>query len=282
MLKVKFITDSSSDLPKSTAEELGVDVLPLGISFGNESYLDGVDITAEAFYAKLRNCTELPKTSQLNRFAFEEALTPYRGTDVTLVLLLIGAEMSSTYSAAQEAVRSLRMEEQVILFDTGLVTFALAALVTEGMRIAESAKSKAELEENLTRMRDRIRLYAYIDDLKYLRYGGRLSAASLRIAKVLRIHPVVTLDKKVEVISKQIGKAKCVHFIIDKIKEEADLSHPLYFGNSDCREEADAFEKRVLADVPGCHADPKMHDIGPTVGTHAGPGCFGVAFIAKQ
>lgn len=63
MQNVKFITDSSSDLPKKVAEELDVTVLPLGISFGNESFLDGVDITAEEFYKRLRACKELPKTS---------------------------------------------------------------------------------------------------------------------------------------------------------------------------------------------------------------------------
>ena len=254
----------------------------MGISFGNESFLDGVDITAEEFYKRLRACKELPKTSQLNRFAFEEVFSPYKGTDVTLVTLLLGAELSSTYSAAKEAVRALGMEEQIVLIDSEMVTFALATLIIEGKKLAEEAKDKADLEAKLVDLRSRIRLYAYVDDLKYLRYGGRLSAASMRIAQVLRIHPVVTIDKKVDVVSKQIGTAKCVRYIIDKIKAEADLSHPLYFGHSDCKAEGEAFERRALAEISGATAFPELHDIGPTVGTHAGPGCYGVVFVAKR
>lgn len=282
MLKFKFITDSSADIPKNVAKELDITVLPLGVSFGGESYLDGVDITPAEFYAKLKACKELPKTSQLNRFAFEEIFAPYKGTDVVPVVLLLGAEMSSTFSAAKEAVAALGMEEQVLLIDSEAVTFALAALVTEGAKLAKTAESKADLEEKLISLRDRIRLYAYVDDLRYLRYGGRLSAASMHFANLLHIRPVVTLNKKVDVVSKQIGTAKCVRYMIEKIKEEADLSFPLYFANSDCRAEGEAFERRVLAEVQSATPFPEMHDIGPTVGTHAGPGCYGVAFVAKS
>lgn len=280
-MKVKFITDSSADLPKEVVKDLDITVLPIELSFGSEIFLDNVTITNEEFYEKLRKCRELPKTSQINQFVFEDAFRPYKGTDTLVVAIIISSEMSATIEAARRAQQELAMDNLLVV-DSQLVTFGLGAYVVEAAKLAKEAQSKEELLEKLEALRSRVKLYAYVDDLKYLRYGGRLSAASMHFANLLHIRPVVTLNKKVDVVSKQIGTAKCVRYMIEKIKEEADLSFPLYFANSDCRAEGEAFERRVLAEVQGATPFPEMHDIGPTVGTHAGPGCYGVAFVAKS
>ena len=281
-MNIKFITDSTADLPESVAEELDVTVLPLTVSFGEETFRDGIDITNEEFYARLRTCRELPKTSQINQFAFEEAFAPYKGKGVTLVVPLIGSQMSSTAESARAAAKSLAMEDDIIIIDSDLVTFALGVFVIEAVKVAKTAENKADLVEKLNDLLPRVKLYAMVGDLKYLRYGGRLSAASMHIANMLRLHPIITVHKKVEVVSKQIGVAKCYRYMMDKIEEEADLSYPLYFGNSDCTETALAFEKKVMDEFPSAHAFEAMSQLGPVVGTHAGPGCVGVAFIAKK
>lgn len=280
-MKIKFVTDSSADLPKEIAEKLNVTVLPMELSFGSDVYVDNVTISNAEFYDKLRSCKELPKTSQINQFAFEEAFAPYKGTDTLVVAILISSGMSATIESAKRAKDQLGMDN-VLIVDSKLVTFALGTFVIEAVNVAETAENAADLEEKLERLRSRIRLYAYVDDLKYLRYGGRLSAASMHIANMLRIHPVIAINGKVDVVSKQIGVAKCLRYMIDKVKEEADLSYPLYFGNSDCPERAQAFEERLLAEVNGATPYPVMAQLGPTVGTHAGPGCLGVCFVAKE
>lgn len=280
-MKVKFITDSSADLPKEVVKDLDITVLPIELSFGSEIFLDNVTITNEEFYEKLRKCRELPKTSQINQFVFEDAFRPYKGTDTLVVAIIISSEMSATIEAARRAQQELAMDNLLVV-DSQLVTFALGAYVVEAAKLAKEAQSKEELLEKLEALRSRVKLYAYVDDLKYLRYGGRLSAASMHIANFLRLHPVITIDKKVEVVSKQIGVAKCLRYMIEKVREEADLSYPLYFGNSDCPEKATDFEERLLSEVKGSKAYKTMAQLGPTVGTHAGPGCIGVVFIAKN
>ena len=280
-MKIKFVTDSSADLPKEIAEKLNVTVLPMEFSFGSDVYVDNVTISNAEFYDKLRSCKELPKTSQINQFAFEEAFAPYKGTDTLVVAILISSGMSATIESAKRAKDQLGMDN-VLIVDSKLVTFALGTFVIEAVKVAETAENAADLEEKLEKLRSRIRLYAYVDDLKYLRYGGRLSAASMHIANMLRIRPVIAINGKVDVVSKQIGVAKCLRYMIDKVKEEADLSYPLYFGNSDCPERAQAFEERLLAEVNGATPYPVMAQLGPAVGTHAGPGCLGVCFVAKE
>lgn len=281
-MNIKFITDSTADLPESVAEELDVTVLPLTVSFGEETFRDGIDISNEEFYARLRTCRELPKTSQINQFAFEEAFAPYKGKGVTLVVPLIGSQMSSTAESARAAAKSLAMEDDIVIIDSDLVTFALGVFVIEAVKVAKTAENKADLVEKLNDLLPRVKLYAMVGDLKYLRYGGRLSAASMHIANMLRLHPIITVHKKVEVVSKQIGVAKCYRYIFERAKQEADLSYPVYFGNSDCPEEDRLFEERFLSEVKGAKSFGVPAQIGPTVGTHAGPGCVGVAFIAKK
>lgn len=282
MQKFKFVTDSSADLPKEVAEALDISVLPIGITFGTETYYDGVDITPAEFYEKLRNCTELPKTSQLNQYEFEELFKQYKGSGTALVVILIGSQMSATYSSAVRAAESLGMQDEVLLVDSGLVTFALGSFVIEARKLADEAADLNALRAKIEVLRPRVKLYAFVKDLKYLRYGGRLSAASMHIANMLRIHPVVTISGKVDVVSKQIGVAKCYRYIFERAKQEADLSYPVYFGNSDCPEEGRLFEERFLSEVKGAKSFGVPAQIGPTVGTHAGPGCVGVAFIAKK
>lgn len=107
-MKVKFITDSSADLPKEVVKDLDITVLPIELSFGSEIFLDNVTITNEEFYEKLRKCRELPKTSQINQFVFEDAFRPYKGTDTLVVAIIISSEMSATIEAARRAQRNWR------------------------------------------------------------------------------------------------------------------------------------------------------------------------------
>lgn len=145
-MKVKFITDSSADLPKEVVKDLDITVLPIELSFGSEIFLDNVTITNEEFYEKLRKCRELPKTSQINQFVFEDAFRPYKGTDTLVVAIIISSEMSATIEAARRAQQELAMDNLLVV-DSQLVTFGLGAYVVEAAKLAKEAQSKEELLE---------------------------------------------------------------------------------------------------------------------------------------
>lgn len=280
-MKIKFITDSAADIPQKYAEEHEITIIPMSINFDTDSYEDGVNMTAEEFYAKLRKCTRLPKTNQINEYTFTEALKPYAGTDTLTVLITISSELSNTYNSAKAAAESLAADNLLVV-DSSFASFAEGAFVIEAQKIAENGDfTKEELSEKLEDLKSRIKLYAMIDDLKYLKYGGRLSASSMFVANMLHIKPIVIIKKKVEVVSKQLGMTKAFRFMLDKLKSR-DPDYPVYFGCSDCEEEAKRFMEKAVRENEGLKPFEYIADVGPTIGTHAGPGCIGLAFIEKK
>lgn len=170
-MSVRIITDSSSDLPFSYQEKWGITILPLRVRFGEEEFVDGRDLTAEQFYARLAQAKELPKTAQITPAEFEEAIRPFAQAGDAIVILPISRELSGTAASARIA-REQFPDAEIYVVDTLAVTFGLALLVEIAIRMRDSGLSAKEIASSLEKLKERVRLYAVIDDLKYLRMGG--------------------------------------------------------------------------------------------------------------
>jgi len=278
---IELITDSTSDISPALAEQLGVRVLPLSVHFGDESFRDGLDITNADFYARLRAAETLPTTSQINPEVFADAFQEAIDRGNQVVGIFVSSELSGTFQSAVIA-RGMVDEENVFAVDSRGIAFSLSLLVVEAARMRDAGFSAAEIAQEIERLRGKLRLYAVVDTLKYLKMGGRISAATAVVGGVLGISPIIALEEgKVASVGKARGRKAGVKWIRDRAEEEEiDLSRPVAIGHTDCQEAMDAVEA-VFADMLERVPAVYRGEIGAVVGTHAGPGAAGIGYFVK-
>ena len=280
---VELFTDSTSDLGLERGAQRDIHILPLTVRFGEEAWLDGVEITPEQFYEKLAASDTLPSTSQINPDVFvqefEAALE--RGNDV--VGIFISSEMSGSCQSAMIA-RDMIGSDRIHIVDSRTVTFPLGLMVEEAAILRDKGWSAADIAAEITRLTGKIRLLAVMDTLKYLKLGGRISAATAMVGGVLGITPIISIiNGKVESVGKSRGRKAGLRWVRQQLEGAAgpiDRDHCVSFGHSACPEamvECMAALEDLYQGVP--HAF--QSDIGSVVGTHIGPGATGIAYFVK-
>lgn len=277
---VKILTDSSCDLSPARCEELGVEMLPITVNFGGESFRAHLDISNEQFYEKLAAASELPKTAQITPAFFQEKFQAYQKAGDDVVCLFISSQMSGTLQSAKVA-KNLVGAENIYLPDTLNVTFALGLLVEEAAKMRDRGLSAGEIAQEVEALVPRVRLWALIDDLKYLKMGGRLSATSALVASILGICPIITLENGlVEVVGKARGKKAAFKFMRGMVeKEPISSDFSVTVGHAAVPKTRDDFLEFMSAELK--KREVHKLDIGSIVGTHTGPGACGLAYIRK-
>ena len=281
-MAVKIITDSSSDLSPAYAADNDIDIIPLRILFGEESYLSGVEMNPDQFFRKLETVDELPKTSQPTPGELHEVFSRYLDAGDEVVAVFISSEMSGTYHAACLLKENENLENLHIV-DSQTVTFALGILVMEAVRLKEKGLLAKEIFEELERVKEKVYLYASVGTLKYLQMGGRLSSTSAFFGSVLNIKPIITIKGGlVEAIDKQRGQKRAFDALVELLKKgNVDLERPRVFAHTDQPALMEELVENV-ARYTDFNTDAFARcDIGATVGVHVGPGACGFAFFAK-
>lgn len=278
---VRIITDSTSDIPQAEAAALGITVVPLTVHFGEEAYKDGIDLTNEDFYKKLAVVETLPTTSQVPPGEFTPLFQGFADAGDDVVGIFISSEMSGTYQSAVVA-REHVGRDNVYVIDSRTATFELALLVRLAVRFRDAGMSAARIDTRIRELIGRVRLFAVVDTLKYLKMSGRISTTTAFVGGLLGINPVIAVkDGRVE----SVGKARGLKAGLKMIQEflQADPPDPDYlvvFGHTNApaslRETVAFFTKEY--DIK----DYVEADIGTIVGTHVGPGAAGIAYIAKE
>ena len=281
-MAVRIFPDSACDLEFSELEALQVELLRIPVFFDEERYIEGENLTREEFYEKLAVSERLPKTAQITPVEFEEAFRPYVEAGEEIVVLPLAKELSGTYQSA--CIAKKQFPEAVIqVVDTRQVTFGLALLVRQAAALRDAGHTGPEIAEQISRLAARVRLYAVIDDLKYLRLGGRLSSAGAVLGTLLGIKPIISVqDGQVVCVHKMRGqKAGCAYVLERAGQEGIDPALPVCFGHSHLPGAAEELRDMAGSLLDGCG---QIHccSIGPVVGTHAGPGCAGFAFFVKE
>lgn len=277
---VRIITDSTCDLTKERMEEIGVICVPLTVHIGNDIYLDGVDLTREAFYEKLRTEKSFPTTAQPTPHTFEEVFTAALEEADEVVCLLISSELSGTVQSANIAKNNLEREEIHIL-DSRTTCLSLGLLVEIAAQRAKEGKTAAEIMTELEELTGRVRICAGIETLEYLKKGGRLSGTAAALGTMLNIRPLMgILDGKVLMLGKARGNKKMYAQLKQMVEEEGiDDGYPVLLGHAQSVENYEKFKEACGDLIEG--RTQLYGDIGCVVGTHAGPGIVGIAFIKK-
>lgn len=280
-MSVRIITDSASDM--SPAEHPALAVLPLSVTFGTDVYMDGIDIDHQRFYEMLVERDELPKTGQVNPYAFSQAIAEAREAGDEAVIITVGAKLSGTNQSARTALAEAPGGD-VYVVDSNNVTLGERVLVEYALRLVNEGRSAAQIAAAVEAVRDRVFVIGLLETLEYLVRGGRLSAAAGAVGTLLNVKPVVAVEDGLIV---QLGKArgsKNGRNLLNQKVEKAggiDFSMPLALGYTGL---SDAVLKKYIEDSAALWAghtegELPVHTIGATIGTHVGPGAVAVAFF---
>lgn len=281
VMSVRIITDSASDM--SPAEHPALRVLPLSVTFGTDVYMDGVDIDHQRFYEMLVERDELPKTGQVNPYAFSQAIAEAREAGDEAVIITVGAKLSGTNQSARTALAEAPGDDMFVV-DSNNVTLGERVLVEYALRLVDEGQGAAQVAAAVEAVRDRVVVIGLLETLEYLVRGGRLSAAAGAVGTLLNVKPVVAAEDGLIV---QLGKArgsKNGRNLLNQKVEKAggiDFSMPLALGYTGL---SDAVLKKYIEDSAALWAghtegELPVHTIGATIGTHVGPGAVAVAFF---
>ena len=279
---IKIITDSASDIVGNTREDLAV--LPVTITFGEEQFQDGVNLTHRMFYEKLVECDDLPVTSQVPPFAFEEVYRQVREQGDQAIVITLSSKLSGTWQSANIAAQEYG--DTVHIVDSENASLGQHALVEYALRLKEEGLALEEIVERLERDKKRIRLVALLDTLEYLKKGGRLSKAAAMAGSLLSIKPVIAIQGgEVAILGKARGSRQGNNLLTEQISQTGgiDFDKPFFLGYTGF---SDEMLQKYIADHEalwkGSVDALETSSVGGTIGTHVGPGAIGVAFFSAD
>mgnify|MGYP002675694040 FL=1 len=277
---IRILTDSASDILPAEAEQLGVTVIPLNVTLEDGTVLrDGVDMTPTEYYGIMAQCRKLPTTSQPSPELFERFFTEAAAAGDEVIGIFLSHELSGTYQCAKLAADMANVDN-VIFIDSENVCLGEAQLVRLAIRLREAGKTAGQIASVLEHAKEHLHLVAVIDDLKYLRKGGRLPAAVAVAGGMLGIKPLISIKEgKVAMAGKARGLPGAYVALFKKIEEMGGINEavPALAGYTVSTRETTPILTYLQDNLQT--AEPLVQQIGCVIGTHAGPGAFGLAFF---
>lgn len=275
-MTVHIVTDSTSDIPHDLAEELHITVVPLTITFGTESFRDGLDLSADEFYARLQESKHLPTTSQPPPALFEYAYK-HLASQGDVVSVHISQKFSGTVETARAAAREVA-PDRVSIVDTGSASMGLGLCVLATARAARDGGSREECAAVAASVASRLRIGVAFETLEYLRRGGRIGRATAFLGGLLHLKPILTVkDGETHPVTRVRSRAKALDALFS-LCAAGDVTAVAVL-HTTTPVDAEALVERVRQAVP--RASVITGRFGPVLGVHGGPGMLGLAAIAE-
>ncbi len=279
MSSIGIITDSTSGISREFAEEYDIKVMPLKLIFGDEIFLDGVDLDSEAFLRKLDSSPELPTTSQPSPGEFVEAYKQMAEKYEQLISVHISSAISGTIESARQAAQTLK-NLRIEIVDSKVTSISLLMLVE---RIAREVRGGMNMEAVLgvaKRIIDQLQLFLTVDTLEYLHKGGRIGAAQHLVGSVLNLKPVLYYKNGiVDALEKVRGRNKSLSRMVELAAEKlrgakAEVAVAYYADEEAAKEVRDMVAKQLNVDP----SKIEMNLTSAVVAAHASPRAVGMGF----
>jgi DegV family protein with EDD domain len=273
-MSVRIVTDSAGDLPRETAEQLDITVVPVTVFFGEEAYLDGVEMDAETFFQRLPNSPQLPRTSQPSVAQFVDVYTKLVDEGHDILSVHVSGKLSGTLNSARLA-REEFGKGNIEVLDAEGASLGVGLIALEAARKAQAGGSLDEVTAAAQDAVRSMRVFFVLDTLEYLVKGGRISKTQGLVGGLLNVKPILHItDGEVHPFQRVRSRAKALQRIRELVREGGPYAEigVLYATDPD---EAAALASDVADLAPGMPV--VVGRIGPGIGAHAGPGAVGVA-----
>ena len=280
-MAIKVVVDSACDIDAEEAQRLGVTLLPIEVRFKDEEFLDGVNLSHRRFFEKLIETDELPKTSQINEYRFNECFERLTADGDEVIAITLSSKLSGTCENARKAATAFGGKVRVV--DSLNACIGERLIVEYCLRLVAEKKDVDEIVRTLDERKHDVRLLALLETLKFLQMGGRISKFTAFAGGLLNVRPVVAVeDGEVKLVGKALG-SRNGNNLLDRLIVASggiDFDMPYAVGYSGLE---DSLLKKYLGDsaqhyVGKTESIPE-YMIGSTIGTHVGPGAIAVAFF---
>lgn len=281
MSDLKIICDSLADVPKNLVKLYDIEVIPLTIIINDIEYKDGQNLTNEEFYKLIKEYDEIPKTSQATYIQFKEIFKKYLDQGKKILYISGSSKVTGTYQSAMITKNDLQGE--IHIFDSLNLSYGCGAQVVTACEMNEQGKSIEDIVKKLEEIRDNILVLFAVDNLDYLKKGGRLSASKAAIGSMLSIKPILQMqDGLIVNIDQARGHKKVISKLISITKEHFKNNiedKRIGIAHGDNEVEFEKLKEAINSELKFT----KMTEtkIGPSIGSHTGAGTIGLCMWNK-
>jgi DegV family protein with EDD domain len=275
---IKIVTDSTAYLPEEIVRQHDICVVPLYVHFGTEAFREGVELSNEEFYRRLKEAPELPTTSQPSAGEFHEVFAPLIDAGHEIITLTISSKLSGTWNSAM-AAKEMLPDAPISVVDSLSTSVGLHLMVDAAIEAAAAGATRQEIVDQIERAKQEMQLFFVVDTLEYLARGGRIGNAKAFLGTILKVKPILVLqDGAIEPLEQVRSKSKATARMLDLVEEyvggngrtsKVAVTHALV------PKDAELIGQELVGRL-GC-GQPLMGELGPVIGTHTGPGMVGIA-----
>ena len=285
MVRIKFSTDSASDIPAGLREELGIQVLPFPIAMGAQELADGVDFTPDEFYDRLLSAPKIPTHAQLNPYVFTQLFEETWQEGYTdLIHTSINSKGSSTYANALQAREEFFEDHpeaegqlSITILDTKNYTMGYGWAVVQGARMAGAGAAPQEIVDFIQDWVDHVQVVFSPLDLRFAKKSGRISAAAAFVGEALGLKPVMTFtDGESKILAKVRGEKSVISALIELCKRDRRPGSPYLIIRGNNHEQTSRLTQRCQEELGEEAA--LTYPIGGVVSINAGPNLIGLVY----
>lgn len=282
MPKVAIVTDSTAYLPDDLLKLYSITVTPQILIWGDETFLDGVDIQPNEFYQKLETAKTMPTTSQVAIVTMKDAFDKLLSSGYDVLGIFLSAKLSGTMQSALQAKEMLpNAGSRLVVSDSNSTSMAMGFHVLTAARAALAGASLAECQKLAEEARKHTGVFFVVDTLEFLRRGGRIGGAQAMLGSALNLKPLLELrDGRIESIEKVRTKGKAINRMIDLVIERTAGREPIRLATLHANAEVEAKSALEAAAAQLNPVEQILACVSPVIGSHAGPGTVGLAYMA--
>lgn len=276
MKNIGLVADSVCDLPKEIIEKFDIHIVPIYIKFGDVIYRDGIDITPNDVYHKLKDNGLVASTSSPSPGDFHQVFQKIADKFETILTITISSKLTAVFQNACIA-RTLFPKKDIRVFDSGLASIAEGFLI---MEVAKAIKKGLKIDEIvvlLEKIKEKIKIFATVDVLKYLYRSGRVPALKALLGSTLKIKPILTIQNgEVKLLAKIVSRAASINYlckqVIDLFKNQVPVRIAII--HALCEDVAQDIKKRLEKSI-NCF-ETMVTEVTPVIGAYVGPGLIGI------
>lgn len=279
MSKVAIVTDSTAYIPQNLVEQFNISVAPQILIWGEETFEDGIDIQPDEFYERLKTAKVMPTSSQVTVTSFHDIFTKLAGEDYEILAVLLSDQLSGTIDSATQA-RGSFPNTNIEIIDSETVAMALGFQVLAAARVASQGGDLLECKEIAERAKDKTGVIFAVDTLEFLHRGGRIGGGSRYLGAALNIKPILEVTGgRVESVERVRTRKKSLQRILDMVEERVVGSEVIRLATLHANVSDEAGDLLEQANRRIKSVESIFSTISPVVGTHAGPGTIGLAYM---
>lgn len=273
-----WIVDSTAYVSPELQDHPDFFCVPLNIHFGDKQYIDGIDLTAEQLYGKIKTANEFPKTSQPSAGEFAERFKVIAENYDEAIAVHVSSKMSGTLASSTGGSEISGFP--VTFFDSLSLSYGLTGLIERGMEMHENGATVSEIKKELDKMPSKCTNYILIGKLDQLYKGGRMNAAQFYLGSLLKVKPIVQISKEGELkaIDKVRSEKRALQYLIDKIAEASNSGiKKIHLMQGNIPDQAENLKKMIIEQVPTMKVE--IGDISSVLAVHAGEGTLAILWF---